>query len=186
MTLERCWIVTVTRKEIIRSTHDFKMPSSSFVLRAATCSDTETILSTVQSSWLVAADSGVARGATGAMPPKLLVIFCVQWIYVVTFFECVSRPVSAHKWRVISRSPWNVQKMSRNRGHFLDLDVQLPPPPANLVCLRRTRNISATKPPPHRIWSASGDHAKSTGWPPQQKSWLRRRLLINLTLNWLL
>ena len=33
--------MTVTRKEIIRSTHDFKMPSSSFVLRAATCSDTD-------------------------------------------------------------------------------------------------------------------------------------------------
>ena len=43
-------------------------------------------------------------------------------------------------------------------------------------------NIYATTPPPpHRIWSASGDHGKSTGWhrpgappPTKQKSWLRR------------
>ena len=34
-----------------------------------------------------------------------------------------------------------------------------PPPPLNLLGLRRCRKISATT-PPHRIWSASGDHGK--------------------------
>ena len=36
------------------------------------------------------------------------------------------------------------------------------PPTPNWVRLRRSRNISAAT--LHRIWSASGDHAKCTGW----------------------
>ena len=73
------------------------------------------------------------------------------------------------------------KKKSWNWGNLIDVYLQLPeqflplpPPPANLVRLWRSRKISATTPPPHRIWSASGDHAKSTGWhrpsgPPQTK-----------------
>ena len=50
-----------------------------------------------------------------------------------------------------------------------------PPPPLNVTGLRRSRKISATTPPPHRIWSASGDHGKLA--PPKKKSWLRRWVL---------
>ena len=90
------------------------------------------------------------------------------------------------------------QKNSRNRGNLSDLDLLLPkktiislpppprmwlaygygrsrnisattPPPLNLPGLRRSLKISATSlpPPPHRIWSASGDHGKLA--PPQKQ-----------------
>ena len=71
----------------------------------------------------------------------------------------------------------------------------------NVVGFRRSRKISATTPPPHWICSATGDPGKcmllppphwtmnlvgyrrsrkmyrvtsAAGWPPKQKSWLRR------------
>ena len=52
------------------------------------------------------------------------------------------------------------------------------PPPPNRVRFRTLWKSLLL--PPHRIWSASGYHAKSTGWhrpggpPPKKKSWLRR------------
>ena len=51
-----------------------------------------------------------------------------------------------------------------DRGKFLLLP---PPPPLNLDGLWRSRKISATTPPPHRIWSACGDNGKVA--PPQTK-----------------
>ena len=103
-----------------------------------------------------------------------------------------------NEFLIISRWPGNVPKNSRNWGNLIDLDLLLPknpknspplaglrlwaktknvcdypPPPLNLPGLRRSRKISATTPPPHRIWSASGDHGKLLA-PPKKKSWLRR------------
>ena len=88
------------------------------------------------------------------------------------------------------------KKIFVNWGNFIDLYLQPPekknsattPPPTRTGSASgnvwyypsspwRSWNISAT--PPHRIWSAPGDHAKCTGWhrpgaPPKHKSWLRR------------
>ena len=97
-------------------------------------------------------------------PPKLLVnVFFLQWIDVVTFFECVSRPakspgicVSVHKWPVISRSPVNVKKIYRNWGNLIDLDLQLP-----------EKNVCHYPPPPQRIGSTTGNHGTT---PPHRIS----------------
>ena len=94
-------------------------------------------------------------------------MFFLQWIYVVTFFECVSRPAKPslrlHKWRAISRGPGNVKKkVSRNWGNLPEKCLPLPPPPANAVRWWRSRLL----PPPTENWirSASGDDGKCTGW----------------------
>ena len=82
-------------------------------------------------------------------------------------------------------------KMSRNRGHFLDLDVQLPeqvsattpPPPSERGPLSEiTENVCYSPPPTEsgRLLE-TGDHAQNLPGgigrmppPPKQKSWLRR------------
>ena len=77
--------------------------------------------------------------------------------------------MSVQKWRVISRSPGNVQKFCHyppppsERGPHMKITENCwyyPPPPPNLVGFWRSRKI-------YRVASA--------GWPPpKQKSWLRR------------
>ena len=139
--------------------------------------------------WSCLLDSGVARGARGAMPPQTFgKCFFPEWIDVVTWFECVSRrgkcpwiSVSVHKRRVIRRWPENVQKMSRNRGNVIDLltgkiSATTPPPP-HWIRSEITKNVCYyTTPPSHWLRSAPGEMTENVpgGPPPKQKSLLRR------------
>ena len=111
--------------------------------------------------------SGVARGGQGGHGPPQTFGKC--------FFFC-------NEFRKISRSGGNVKKSFPNEGDLSVLPLIVipknfcyyPPPPLNLAGLWRSRKISGTTPPPHRIWSACGDHGKVA--PPKKKSWLRRCL----------
>ena len=113
--------------------------------------------------------SGVARGGPGGpWPPQN---------FRKMFFFC-------NEFRKMSRSGRNVKKCSRMkvirviltfcyRKKILPLIVipknlcyYPPPPPLNLAGLWRSRKIYGTT-PPHRVWSACGDHGKVA--PPQTK-----------------
>ena len=104
----------------------------------------------------------------------------LEWIDVVTWFECVSRHVkcpwisgSVHKGRMIRRWPENVPKMSRNRGNVIDLltgkiSATTPPTESDPVS-EITEKILLLPPPPHWIRSGNRDHGKFLLLP----HWLR-------------
>ena len=89
--------------------------------------------------------------------------FFLEWIDVVTWFECVSRPgkcawicVSVHKRRVTRRWAEKVAKMCRNWGNAIDVK----------------REKFLLLPPPHWIWSGKRDHGKFLLLPPPPH-WIR-------------